>query len=201
MGLSIGGLGPSYSMRLLAHLPIWPFKFVLSIQSPLPHLSPSAYLDKSYRVASGVLDRMRPISRRLVSSPRPDYPLHNQTILSTTRLFQFCARTHHRYPVSVFIQEIYENLRAIRTLTVLFPGYILKHPEACATAVVGLAILWNERTVRQEIKDDFGTKMDTLKAELKVESQHTQSIALGTAYASMQANSGEGYDNQVDAAY
>jgi len=94
-------------------------------------------------------------------------------------------------------------------MNIMFLGYIVKHPEACATAVVGLGLLWNERSGRQEIKDDFGTKLDVatadlgtkidiafgtkldrFAAELKLESQHTQSIVLGTAYATMKAISG-----------
>jgi len=44
-------------------------------------------------------------------------------------------------------------------MNIMFLGYAVNHPEACATAVVGLGLLLNERSGRQELKDDFETKL------------------------------------------
>ena len=110
-----------------------------------------------------------------------------------------------------------------------------KHPEALATTVVGLSLLWNERSGRQNSMNDFGrridavktelgqkikaskadltrqigstktdlttqivstktdltTQIDATKAKLSTEVQNTQSIAVGSAYATMKAFSGK----------
>jgi len=41
-----------------------------------------------------------------------------------------------------------------------------KHPEALATTVVGLGLLWNERSGRQNSMNDFGRRIDAVKTEL-----------------------------------
>lgn len=71
-----------------------------------------------------------------------------------------------------------------------------------ATSVVGLGLLWNERSGRQGTKDDFetrieeakielGQKIDATKVELIAQAQHTRSIALGSAYVTMKSLSGD----------
>ena len=71
-----------------------------------------------------------------------------------------------------------------------------------AASVFGLGLLWNERSGRQATKDDLeirieaakvelGQKLDAAKVELTAQAQHLQSIALGSAYATMKTLSGE----------
>ena len=97
------------------------------------------------------------------------------------------------------------NQEAVRISTESWVvDYISKHPGVFAAPFVGLGVILNERSGRQDIKDDFGVKIDLvrtematktdlaeLKAELKAESAHTQSIVLGSAYATMKALSGD----------
>ncbi|KAF8249398.1 hypothetical protein K440DRAFT_220482 [Wilcoxina mikolae CBS 423.85] len=71
-------------------------------------------------------------------------------------------------------------------------------PSLSAASISAVIIIWQTKVGNKDVKaeldskiDGLNSKIDEVKEDLTSKIQHTQSIALGTAYATMKALSGK----------